>query len=219
MAEAFLDGLPRVRRGVLGRQDQRCSICMEDYGTTPSANGIIERAVRLPCHHVLGSMCISSWVSSPAQGGAGNNTCPLCRHELFQTEHPLTPFSPNEHDRLEVMLVERCLSICALIGLQASRVPGTAIYVAGIAYNQLLPDGAGPENAYAVAAASVFMASHLTNHAMPIRLIASCFHDVEDALIARTYILLRNHMRDVIIAEMPAPVWQCMDEFLPRSVN
>ena len=55
MAEAFLARLPKVGRGILAKEDQHCAICMEEYGTVPSASGVIERAVRLSCSHVVGS--------------------------------------------------------------------------------------------------------------------------------------------------------------------
>lgn len=105
MAEAFLARLPKVRRGTLGKEDQNCSICMEDYGTVPCASGTIERAVRLPCNHVFGSECISIWFT-PTDGQRGHNTCPACRRVLFQMDPASTetgPFSDNEHDRIHEM--------------------------------------------------------------------------------------------------------------------
>ncbi|KAF6230561.1 hypothetical protein HO173_011098 [Letharia columbiana] len=45
MASKFLARLPKVGRGILSKEDQHCSICLEEYGTTPSPNGIIQRAV------------------------------------------------------------------------------------------------------------------------------------------------------------------------------
>lgn len=41
-----------------------------------SDTGVIECQIRLPCNHTLGSACIATWLKS-------NNTCPVCRHVLF----------------------------------------------------------------------------------------------------------------------------------------
>lgn len=41
-----------------------------------SDTGIIECQIRLPCNHTLGSACIAKWLKS-------NNTCPVCRHVFF----------------------------------------------------------------------------------------------------------------------------------------
>ena len=217
MAEAFLNGLPRVGRGILERQDQRCSICMEDYGTTPAANGIIERAVRLPCQHVFGSVCISDWVSSPVQGGAGHNTCPLCRHELFQIEHPLMSPSLDEFNRVHTVLEGRCEGICALIGLQDTDVLPLAAWIATVMHDLHPLGGAEPDEVYAVAAASVFMASHLMRHGKSVELIASCFNDVEIILILRTYSLLLDDRHALINAELFGLDRQRIDDVLPHS--
>jgi len=52
MAKVFLEHLPFLKRGILPkrpREDQSCCICLQDFGTQPSANGVIERPVLLPC--------------------------------------------------------------------------------------------------------------------------------------------------------------------------
>ena len=79
MAQHFLDQLPKVPCGELP-SDAECMICREKYGTVPSDNGVIEHAVRLPCHHAVGSECIITWLSP--DNGPGNS-CPLCRMVFF----------------------------------------------------------------------------------------------------------------------------------------
>lgn len=55
LAEDFLCTLPNIRRGELTAEDQKCCICLEPFGTTPSERGVIERPKHLPCGHIVGS--------------------------------------------------------------------------------------------------------------------------------------------------------------------
>jgi len=77
MATSFIDSLPNVGRGVLDKDNQKCCLCQEEYGTQASTRGIIERPVKLPCNHIMGSECITLWLTG------GGNSCPLCRHVFF----------------------------------------------------------------------------------------------------------------------------------------
>lgn len=50
-----------------------CIICHERFTASSSS----ERAVRLPCNHVVGCDCIREWFSK------GNGSCPICRHQCI----------------------------------------------------------------------------------------------------------------------------------------
>ena len=50
-----------------------CGICMDPYGSTDDP----ESRARLPCGHLMGRTCIERWLKTC-------NTCPLCRHVLFE---------------------------------------------------------------------------------------------------------------------------------------
>ena len=52
-----------------------CGICMESYGSTDDS----ESRARLPCGHLMGRRCIERWLETC-------NTCPLCRHVLFEED-------------------------------------------------------------------------------------------------------------------------------------
>ena len=81
MSEAFLSQLLRVENvSIQPGSTERCVICLEDCG---DKTGGVEWAVRLPCSHTFGSRCIATWLD-PA--GAANNSCPLCRKELFPAQ-------------------------------------------------------------------------------------------------------------------------------------
>ena len=75
MAKIFLHKLLTSEDLLDSGDNDRCFVCLQTYGTLTDA-GAIEREVRLPCNHSLGSICISTWLKS-------NNTCPICRKELF----------------------------------------------------------------------------------------------------------------------------------------
>ena len=75
MAETFLFELLTSEEVLDYGDNDRCFVCLQNYGSLTDA-GAMEREIRLPCNHSLGSMCISIWLKS-------NNTCPICRKELF----------------------------------------------------------------------------------------------------------------------------------------
>ena len=52
-----------------------CGICMDSYGSTDEP----ESRARLPCGHLMGRRCIERWLETC-------NTCPLCRHVLFEED-------------------------------------------------------------------------------------------------------------------------------------
>ena len=207
MAEAFLSHLPRVGRGILGNENQCCSICMEDYGTTESLTGIIERPVKLPCNHIMGSECISIWVSAPSTGGSGNNTCPICRHVLFQA--PSLPTSPPraEHTRIHTVLTNRCMSISAQLDFPSPNIYRLARWIANCYHDivRLEDHELGDGLAHALAAASVCMASHLLRSPRSLELISSCVDVGEDA-IRSAYGLLHSYRHELVDAQELARV-------------
>lgn len=81
MAEMFLRSLPQVGEAELP-EGSECGICQEKYGKADSPSGTVDTPVRLPCHHIIGSDCISKWVSPDEHG---KNTCPFCRYVFFSS--------------------------------------------------------------------------------------------------------------------------------------
>lgn len=224
MAEAFLNQLPRVGRGILGKEDQRCSICMEDYGTTQSATGIIERAVQLPCNHIMGSECISIWVFPPTKGGSGNNTCPICRRVLFQVSTPPMSARRAEHLRIHTVLVNRCASLSAQLGLNPKpEINRMARWIANHFHDRVGLELSETDDrpVHAIAAASVYMASHLLGDARSLGMISSCL-DVEEGAISRAYVLLHRRRHDLIDTELLARAGMglgAIDEVLPPVLS
>ncbi|CAF9934548.1 hypothetical protein IMSHALPRED_009757 [Imshaugia aleurites] len=200
MAEEFLAQLPRVRRGILDHEDQRCPICLEEYGTTPSSRGVIERAVILPCGHIMGSECISIWLSPPANGHGGNNTCPMCRQVLFVAAPRVPRYPLAEHMRIHTVLTNECASACEMLELnRGPDVRRLSRWIANQYHDIVRLDWADGDdrNPHAVAAASVYMASHLLGDARSLEVISRCV-TVGEREITRAYILLYIYRRRIV---------------------
>ena len=82
MAEAFIDGLPRVDLASLPNEST-CMICLIPYGNDTENSSTLETAVRLPCGHHIGADCIHTWLSP---NKAAKNSCPYCRTEFWELE-------------------------------------------------------------------------------------------------------------------------------------
>lgn len=61
-------------------QNPRCGICWNDFVGE-------DRPVKLPCGHVLGEECISSWAGGTTSTGR-HHGCPYCRAELLPPSLP-----------------------------------------------------------------------------------------------------------------------------------
>ena len=92
MSEAFLHVLLHTSN-VVCLEGEQCGICLEEYNTTSRESGVVEVAIRLPCNHVVGSVCIVTWLTD-------HQTCPICRQELFQT-HPRSDLDQDIADGAE----------------------------------------------------------------------------------------------------------------------
>ena len=81
-AQRFLEALPVLSPSSLPEDSQDCPICFERYQNRPHS----EKAVNLPCNHVVGRDCLLKWLTSSASN-LNNNTCPMCRTVLFERHH------------------------------------------------------------------------------------------------------------------------------------
>lgn len=76
-AKKFLEEQPMVKTEDLDENSQVCHICKELFDD-PVVDESREFAIKLPCHHIMGSECLKTWFQ-------GSNTCPMCRSTLFRT--------------------------------------------------------------------------------------------------------------------------------------
>ena len=75
----FMEQLPVTDENDF-QDETSCSICMDPYGSTDDP----ESRARLPCGHLMGRSCIERWLETC-------NTCPLCRHVLFEQDDAESP--------------------------------------------------------------------------------------------------------------------------------
>ena len=84
-SESFVASLPVVPVESLPSVDRTCSICFSPYQNrvflSASLDLPAEVPLSLPCGHVLGRECISTWLTS-------HETCPICRRQLIQHHRP-----------------------------------------------------------------------------------------------------------------------------------
>lgn len=64
-------------------QDPICPCCYVAYGTSAAEDEEAEHPVKTPCNHVFGNQCLETWLP--------NNSCPICRGELFQARRSRLP--------------------------------------------------------------------------------------------------------------------------------
>ena len=76
-ATGFLTSLPTIGICDLRENDQECHICIQPFANpNHAATEQTEVPLKLPCNHIMGSICLATWFQT-------NNTCPLCRTTLF----------------------------------------------------------------------------------------------------------------------------------------
>ncbi|PMD22979.1 hypothetical protein NA56DRAFT_81552 [Hyaloscypha hepaticicola] len=66
-----VSSLPKVSLENLDDDDRNCAICKDEFGVV-FQDKKSEHPVRTPCGHVIGSECLTIWLSN-------HNTCPSCR--------------------------------------------------------------------------------------------------------------------------------------------
>lgn len=68
--------LTPVEADTLDPEERACYICFQSFGFAISNRGEPELPVQLPCGHVFGVTCISTWTLL-------NDSCPLCRRKVL----------------------------------------------------------------------------------------------------------------------------------------
>ncbi|KAI4705782.1 hypothetical protein J4E81_000667 [Alternaria sp. BMP 2799] len=74
--------------------DRRCYACYYDYGVSFSHSNRTEPAVRTPCGHVHGTICLQDHLET------GKATCPVCRERLFGFDQRLDYHESGMYVRL-----------------------------------------------------------------------------------------------------------------------
>lgn len=228
MAEAFLYDLLQMHNSVY-IEDERCSICLEEYGTLSRETGTMEVEMRLPCNHTVGSACIAVWLKD-------NNSCPMCRREFFPAqprpylEHGIMDGQADEDfedqgDQPDIgelnddccAQLELDLDVSMIASVIARRITETERWSAG-------------HTKRCVVAVSIYMASYLTGELRSPRLVGAVA-GVDADHIRFTYDLIypeREHVADADLldvledtfGEMPPLNWPAPgNEFTDEQIE
>lgn len=163
MAQEFLGQLLRMENTVKVDEQETCMVCLESYGTLNSSTGAVEFQVRLPCSHLVGTICIATWLRD-------NNSCPACRATFFPAqprpylEYGITNDRPSANTRRmggrdESDTIEICDWLCEELNF-ASEVRSMAQSITHPLSRMLRGHFHSPE---CKAAVSVFIAWYLLN--------------------------------------------------------
>lgn len=141
-----------------------CMICLEKYNTLNTSTGVVEREIRLPCGHGVGSSCIVIWLQA-------NNNCPACRAIFFPAQpRPYLEHGVMGSDTLRMAgFPTRNVELTHLLNLDLSIVfgdPDLPEDVQSVARSMAgyLTNYVQTQDHQSMAAASIYMASHLLHH-------------------------------------------------------
>ncbi|KAL9065058.1 MAG: hypothetical protein Q9161_008477 [Pseudevernia consocians] len=198
MADAFLYELLQMHNSV-HNPEERCTICLEEYGTLSRDTGNLEVAIRLPCNHTVGSACIATWLRS-------NNTCPVCRHAFFPAqprpylEHGIMDDDDDDDGHADEHALQTIRSLnedyCDQLGLDVENTLFSALIVQRLWDSPHWNEGHTDDCLVAVA---IYMASHLTRDPRSPREIAAVT-GVDAAHIRSAYDLIYPQ-REQLLAE------------------
>lgn len=196
MAAEFLYELLQLQNSV-DHPNERCGICLEEYGTLSRETGTIEIEIRLPCSHTIGSACVVTWLKT-------NNTCPICRHEFFPAqprpylEHGIIDDEDDDEQEVQSDLSntrELNDDYCAHLELDVAISMISELISQRLIESQYWSEG---HTSWCIVAVSIYIASHLTGEPRSPREIAT-ITGVETDHIRRTYDSIypeREHLAD-----------------------
>lgn len=220
MSQKFLNQLLRVEETVQVDELEAptCMICLEPYGRLNSTTGAVELQVRLPCNHLVGTVCIATWLRD-------NNSCPACRATFFPAqprpylEHGIIgnddPFANTNRGRMggrdESDPIEICDWVCHELYLSV-RLRELAVIIAEPLSQMLLRQVSSPS---VDAAITIYIAWHLmTPDDSPTNFLEELSHllQVSQHQIRHLYRFIYPHRMDLITPEtLPCLVRPHMD--------
>ena len=176
MSQEFLNHLlSTAENRVHSEQDDAiCMICLEKYNTFNTSTGIIEIEIKLPCGHKIGSSCIVTWLQT-------NNNCPACwatffsaqprpylEHGIMNADIPSIPRNALDSTRdIELFTVAFMEHFCYALGETG---PFHTVRFVANSMARSMARSRAPHSMdlrqrqiqRSVAAASLYMASHVT---------------------------------------------------------
>ena len=221
MSQEFLNRLLSTSED--REQSGNCMICLEDYNTLNTSTGIVEFSVHLPCGHWVGSACISTWLQK-------HNTCPACRQTFFSAqprpylEHGImgdddpraTPAASSTEGLRTI--ASYVTEFCFIFGDDEDE----AFYAVGAVARSMarrLRDLVQNQSQRSIAAASIYMASHVVRHPKSLREISQIAEVSADQIRSIYEQVYPNRMHVIdprILEEIAGDDVEGMLTFLPR---
>ena len=202
-------------------QSGNCMICLEDYNTLNISTGTVEWGICLPCGHRVGSACIVTWLRD-------NNTCPACRASFFSAqprpylEHGIMGddeprVAPSSSSTEDVsILVSYVRDFCFVFD------DDEAFYAVGAVARSLahrLMNLVRNPSHRSIAAASIYMASHILRYPKSPREISQISEVSADQIRSVYEQVYPNRMHLIeprILDEISGDDVEGMLAFLPR---
>lgn len=165
--------------------------------------------------------CISIWLT-PDPTQHSNDTCPLCRHQLFSVTQSLLADLQDPHSRISILL-DIWHATSALDNLDLNR--GVIEMMARWVSNAFHMHGSSASHSIGtLAAASVYMASHATGDPRSLEAISQGLAVAGVAVIGtanirRTYMVLYRYRRELLperaLTRATGQTSDTIDAFLP----
>ena len=213
MSEAFLYELFQ-KSNIVCLQGEQCGICLEEYNTPSRETGTSEAAIRLPCSHIIGSVCIATWLKD-------TNTCPICRREFFQAqprpylEHGVFDGQENDDEGDQQDISDIVEGFCDQLGLD-SRVSLISKYlVQNLTESRFLDEG---HSQWCVIAVSVYMGSHITRNPRSPREIAE-IAGLDAAHLRETYDTIHPEREELLDSFVLSVLEEAFDEIDPDPLS
>lgn len=228
MLEDFLSQLLTPQNCVQTEEGEFCSVCLQEYHTLSSTSGAVELAIRLPCHHIIGSVCMKTWLQT-------SNTCPICRYELYPAGDLKHPTGASDDDTAsdsddsdtdddasdddEVTLLREAMNAAFDVGYDLIPSPQSGYLIRAMIARANFTDLdlLGRDGPRVTAAACIFVGLSLMFEPISLRDVIDTMDVIEEHLVVAVE-HVRSHIRRLTDGYWPNELRKGEVRLLTRSV-